>query len=107
MYQGELSLVSSSIWILRASYGNATIQNSDVSYLVAERVSGDLKVDGCELGWMGLTAQSRESQYHKISAVIENTEMESCMVNYWVVPFEVNVTFCNVVFHDLSLRRAR
>jgi hypothetical protein len=104
VYQGKISLDNSSIWVLRASYGNATIQDSDISYLVAERESGDLQIDGCNIGWMGLTARSRGSQYHKISAVVENTAIESCMVNYWVVPFEVNVTFCNVVFNNLSMR---
>jgi hypothetical protein len=106
MYRGELSLDDTSVWLLRASYGNATLLESEISYLIAERDDGELHVDGCNVGWLGLTALSRETQYHKIAAKIENSSIESCMVNYWIVPFEVDVSFSNVVFQNLSMRPA-
>ena len=104
--QGTLSMRGSDAWIIRASYGNATIKDSNISYLVGERVDGDLLVEGCDIGWLGLTAFSRETQYHKVQATIENTTIESCAVNYWIVPFEVNVSFRDVVLGNLSMRPA-
>ena len=105
---GETTIKDSEITIANLYYGNITIMDSDIVYLLGNCQHGKLRVQSCECDWVSLTGTGYNLDgVHNIWAEFNDTDIGDCVINYMSIVEEVDVFFNDVSLQNIKIKSAQ
>ena len=102
---GETNIQGSEITIANLYYGNITITDSEIPYLLGNCRDGKLRVQSCECLWVSLTGHNRDGLDY-IWAEFNDTDIETCVINYMSIVEEADIFLRDVTMYNLSMKAA-
>lgn len=103
---GETRISDSEITIANLYYGDATITDSVIPYLLGNCRDGKLRVSGCECPWVSLTGYNMDGVEY-IWAEFNDTEIEDCVINFMSIVDEADIFFRDVSLHNIRMKSAQ
>jgi len=103
---GETRISDSEITIANLYYGDATITDSVIPYLLGNCRDGKLRVSGCECPWVNLLGYNIDGVDH-IWAEFNDTEIGDCVINYMSIVEEADFFFRDVSLKNIKMKSAQ
>lgn len=103
---GETRISDSEITIANLYYGDVTITDSVIPYLLGNCRDGKLRVSGCECPWVSLTGYNMVGVEY-IWAEFNDTEIEDCVINFMSIVDEADIFFRDVSLKNIKMKSAQ
>jgi len=105
---GETTIKDSEITIANLYYGNITIMDSDIVYLLGNCQHGKLRVQSCECDWVSLTGTGYNLDgVHNIWAEFNDTDIGDCVINYMSIVEEADFFFRDASLKNIKMKSAK